>query len=85
MWPGCIQYRPGWVPEHQQAFDELSAAIPWEQLGITMFGRTVPVPRLTAWMGEAAYAYSGLVNEPKPWPPALANGGPSSWARETCC
>jgi alkylated DNA repair dioxygenase AlkB len=23
-------------------------------------------------MGEAAYAYSGLVNEPKPWPPALA-------------
>jgi alkylated DNA repair dioxygenase AlkB len=31
------------------------------------------MPRLTAWYGEpnARYTYSGLVNEPRPWTPAL--------------
>ena len=32
----------------------------------------MPTPRLTAWMGDHAYRYSGLTNEPQPWPPALA-------------
>lgn len=69
--PACVQYRPGWVPFPEQVMTELQAEIEWEQLQITMFGRTLPTPRLTSWMGEEAYAYSGLVNEPKQWPPAL--------------
>ncbi len=32
----------------------------------------MPTPRLTAWMGDHAYRYSGLANEPQPWPPTLA-------------
>jgi alkylated DNA repair dioxygenase AlkB len=67
-----VSYRVGWVADHERVFAELHEAIGWEQLDITMFGRTVPTPRLTAWMGEAAYSYSGLLNEPQPWPPTLA-------------
>ena len=67
-----MDYRPGWVPDHLALLDRLRAEIAWEQHEITLFGRTVPTPRLTAWMGDAAYAYSGLVNQPKPWPAALA-------------
>ena len=67
-----MDYRPGWVPEQQALLDRLSADIAWEQHEITLFGRTVPTPRLTAWMGDVAYAYSGVVNQPKPWPAALA-------------
>ena len=70
--PGCVAYRPGWVPDHAALLDRLRAEISWEQHEITLFGRTVPTPRLTAWMGDAAYAYSGVVNEPTPWPAALA-------------
>ena len=70
--PGCVDYRPGWVPDHEALLHRLSAEIAWEQHEITLFGRTVPTPRLTGWMGDAAYAYSGVVNQPQPWPAALA-------------
>ena len=70
--PSCVDHYPGWVDDHELLLDRLTAEIAWEQHAITLFGRTVPTPRLTAWMGDAAYAYSGVVNEPAPWPPALA-------------
>jgi alkylated DNA repair dioxygenase AlkB len=69
--PSCVDYRPGWVGDQQSLFDRLRDDINWEQHEITLFGRTVPVPRLTAWLGEAAYRYSGIVNQPIPWPSAL--------------
>jgi alkylated DNA repair dioxygenase AlkB len=67
-----VQYLPGWLPGAAAMFQELQREIVWEQRDITMFGRTVVTPRLTAWMGDAAYRYSGVVNEPQPWPVALA-------------
>jgi alkylated DNA repair dioxygenase AlkB len=70
--PSCVDYRPGWVADHAMLLDRLTAEIAWEQHEITLFGRTVPTPRLTAWFGDAAYAYSGVVNQPKPWPDVLA-------------
>lgn len=70
--PACVTYRRGWVAEPEEAFGRLSAEIAWEQKDITMFGRTVPTPRLTAWMGDVAYTYSGVLNEPNAWPPALS-------------
>ena len=70
--PGCVDYWPGWVDDHQSLLEQLRDEISWEQHGITVFGRTVPTPRLTAWMGDSAYSYSGVVNEPAPWPAALA-------------
>jgi len=60
------------VADHEQLFGELEQAIAWEQHDITLFGRTVPTPRLTAWIADAAYAYSGVVNQPRPWPRPLA-------------
>ncbi len=38
-----------------------------------LFGKTIDVPRLTAWYGDAGtgYAYSGIRNVPLPWTPAL--------------
>ena len=70
--PGCVDYRPGWVDGADRLFERLSEQISWEQHTISLYGRTVPTPRLTAWMGDLAYQYSGIVNEPKPWPSALA-------------
>ena len=70
--PDCVDHRPGWVPDHLALLDRLSAGIAWEQHAITLFGRTVPTPRLTAWMGDVAYTYSGVVNPPAPWPGELA-------------
>ncbi|HYX32969.1 MAG TPA: alpha-ketoglutarate-dependent dioxygenase AlkB [Oligoflexus sp.] len=62
-------------PEALMAYDvaELDQAISWRQDTITMFGRTTPLPRLTAWYGDptAVYHYSGIRNEPLPWIPLL--------------
>jgi len=69
--PACVAYLPRWVADPRVFFDRLQTEIAWEQHEITLFGRTVPTPRLTAWIGDVAYRYSGIVNEPQPWPAAL--------------
>jgi len=45
----------------------------WNQYELTLFGRRMAQPRLTAWYGEpeARYRYSGLKLDPLPWHPAL--------------
>ena len=45
----------------------------WRQENVTLFGRTLPQPRLTAWHGDAAavYRYSGLTLVPQPWTDTL--------------
>lgn len=35
-------------------------------------GRSVALPRLTAWYGDRDYRYSGIDNQPAPWPDILA-------------
>ncbi len=70
--PGCVEYRPGWVADDDALSARLQAELDWEQHEITLFGKTVPTPRLTAWIGDAAYAYSGVVNQPNEWTPNLA-------------
>ncbi len=70
--PDCVRYLPGWQPASEELFEQLRREIGWEQHDITLFGRTVAIPRLTAWIGASAYRYSGVLNEPQPWPGALA-------------
>lgn len=55
-------------------FEALRAEIPFAQRPIRIMGRTIMQPRLSAWIGDpgTAYTYSGVLNEPAPWPPALA-------------
>ncbi len=38
----------------------LIETMPWQVETSRMFGREMPVPRMTAWFGDAPYAYSGV-------------------------
>ncbi|MHA6249431.1 alpha-ketoglutarate-dependent dioxygenase AlkB family protein [Pontibacter sp. CAU 1760] len=64
-----LYYAPHFfTPEESDAyFQALADSIDWQQEQIRMFGKELPVPRLTAWYGEKGYTYSGLYNAPKPW------------------
>lgn len=53
-------------------FDRVMTEVDWKQEHLPLFGRRIPQPRLSAWYGDAGYAYSGLYLEPRPWPPVLA-------------
>jgi alkylated DNA repair dioxygenase AlkB len=50
---------------------ELMMVIDWRQEVATLMGRRVPIPRLTAWHGQAGYVYSGIRMAPAPWNPPL--------------
>lgn len=53
----------------ERYFQQLLSETPWQQPNITVFGKTYPTPRLTAWYGDetASYRYSGIVHQPLPW------------------
>ena len=46
----------------------LIETMPWQVEMARIFGREMPVPRMTAWFGDAAYAYSGVCHQPAPLP-----------------
>jgi alkylated DNA repair dioxygenase AlkB len=54
-------------------FAVLREEIAWEQKPIVLFGKEHMQPRLVAWYGDAdtTYKYSGTINIPRPWTPAL--------------
>lgn len=70
-----FQYRQAFLaPDEADAcLHRLWRELAWDQREITLFGRRVLQPRLIAWYGDrnAAYAYSGLQLEPRPWHPLL--------------
>ena len=72
---GLVTYEPDFlhVDEADALLAFLREEIPWSQDAMTLFGRRVAFPRLTAWYGDpdAVYTYSGLRNEPRPWTPLL--------------
>jgi alkylated DNA repair dioxygenase AlkB len=47
--------------------------IKWEQQMLKLWGRSIALPRLTAWYGDEgkSYTYSGLTLQPLPWTPTL--------------
>jgi alkylated DNA repair dioxygenase AlkB len=67
-----FSYVPHALGDADDLFGALMADVPWQQESITLFGVGRPMPRLTCWMGDAAYVYSGLRNEPQDWSPAVA-------------
>jgi alkylated DNA repair dioxygenase AlkB len=52
---------------------ELRNTTAWRQETITDYGRKIDQPRLSAWYGEEGtnYVYSGILNVPLPWTPAI--------------
>lgn len=60
--------------ESDRFLSGLINAIDWRQESVTLFGKTFPQPRLSAWHGDnsANYRYSGLCLRPEPWTPVLS-------------
>ncbi|GAA3536800.1 alpha-ketoglutarate-dependent dioxygenase AlkB [Zobellella aerophila] len=52
-------------------FEHLEAEVPWQQHRLRLFGKTHDEPRLSCWMGELPYRYSGRVRQPVPWTPTV--------------
>ncbi len=50
---------------------QLIAHTHWRCETITVWGKRHPQPRLTAWMGDAAYRYSGITLAPAPFSPLV--------------
>jgi alkylated DNA repair dioxygenase AlkB len=71
---GAVRFVPRWLerPEADALFAELRANVDWSQGTIVLFGREVREPRLTAWVGDADYTYSGRTVRRTPWPPVIA-------------
>ena len=51
----------------------ITAGISWRNDSITLFGKTHPQPRLTAWVGDKGihYTYSKIKMTTSPWTPLL--------------
>lgn len=49
----------------------LVADLDWEEQRFTIYGRSVPMPRLIAMYGPVGYRYSGVVHPPRALPPRV--------------
>lgn len=61
------------VSFRDRLFAELGETVAWKQETIVMYGKPMPVPRLSAWYGEMenVYTYSGISMAPLAWTPLL--------------
>ena len=50
---------------------KINSDTPWNREKMKMFNNEYLVPRDTAWYGEKAYIYSGVLNNPQSWTPLL--------------
>ncbi|HIP36346.1 MAG TPA: alpha-ketoglutarate-dependent dioxygenase AlkB [Crocinitomix sp.] len=55
--------------ESNKLLENLTNNIHWQQDHIKIYGKTIKLPRLTAWYGypNLTYTYSGIAMNPKPW------------------
>ncbi len=70
-----VRYQPAWLTQStaDSMLRDLLGEIPWSQHRVRIFGRDLPSPRLSAWIGDpgASYTYSRVRHEPLPWTPTL--------------
>ena len=59
--------------DSDRLFQSLMEDILWKQDTITIYGKTMPVPRLSALYGDKdlTYTYSRILMQPHPWTPEL--------------
>jgi len=57
---------PGFIAagECESVFDELMNTLPWHQETVADGDTTYQQPRMTAWIGEHPYSYSGITHSP---------------------
>lgn len=69
--PNILKYFPELFSNKEciAFLDKFITTIEWEQRVVTMYGKKVATPRLTAWYGENGknYSYSGTRFNPLPW------------------
>lgn len=75
--PGAtLDWAPGFLDPGEAAdlLARLEREVPWERHVLRMFGRELPSPRLSCWIGDAhaRYTYSGVRFDPRPWTPTLS-------------
>ncbi|NNF67181.1 MAG: alpha-ketoglutarate-dependent dioxygenase AlkB [Gammaproteobacteria bacterium] len=70
-----VIYLPGLIPlpaarDHEA---QLREQLAWRCDPITIYGKTVLQPRLTAWIADDGidYRYSGITMTPEPWTPVM--------------
>ena len=63
-------FSPG---ESDVFFRDLKEKVDWKQEEIKLYGKVIPLPRLTAWFGDEGmtYVYSGITVESQPWTETL--------------
>lgn len=70
-----VLYYPQWLSvEQANAYHhQLANTLPWRQDDIRLYGKSIPIPRLQSWHGDAhcLYQYSNLTLSPSPWTPEL--------------
>ena len=70
-----ILFYPCLIDEQEidRLFTELTQTIDWRQDSITIYGRSIPQPRLTAWYADPgkSYTYSGITMIPTAWTSTL--------------
>jgi alkylated DNA repair dioxygenase AlkB len=66
-----LLYHPAFYQkaESDRIFKALLETIEWKQDKIMMYGKELPLPRLSAWYGDnnKPYTYSGITLNPLPW------------------
>jgi len=66
-----LLYHPSFFDkaESDKIFKTLLETIEWKQDKILMYGKELPLPRLSAWYGDnnKPYTYSGITLNPLPW------------------
>lgn len=66
-----LLYHPSFFnkKESDRIFKTLLETIEWRQDKIMMYGKELPLPRLSAWYGDRnkPYTYSGITLNPLPW------------------
>jgi alkylated DNA repair dioxygenase AlkB len=84
----AVDWYPDWLAPADAArlLAQLTAEVAWKQESMGTPAGRVPLPRLTAWQGEAdaVYVYSGIRNLPAPWTPAVAELRAAAEARCAC-
>ncbi|MEK0179385.1 alpha-ketoglutarate-dependent dioxygenase AlkB [Microcoleus anatoxicus] len=57
------------IQESDRLFSELDSSVKWRHDTIHIYGKKIPLPRLTAWYGDEgkSYIYSGIEQHPEPW------------------
>ena len=70
--PGAdVRLQRDWLaaPAAHALMEAVQRTVPWENHPVRLFGREVPSPRLSAWIGDASasYRYSGIARAPHPW------------------